>query len=260
MELRYTYVGAATSILEVGSLRLLTDPAFDPPGGRYRAAPMPGFGCTKLTGPAIIPEAVGPIDAILLSHDHHFDNLDATGRSLLNAAGMVLTTRPGARRLKGNARGLRPWDVVTVEGKRGEQVRVTATPARHGPPGARLSAGAVTGFCLAWDGQRHGELYLSGDTRLFRGVRQVPKRHRISVAVLNLGPARFTATGPIKYTFDAKEAVKAASILDARTVIPNHYEGFTHYKESPEEAKRVLTEAGLPVRWVGRGSTIEVVV
>lgn len=58
--MRYTYEGAATAILEIGSVRLLTDPAFDPPGGEYRAAPLPGFGCRKLTGPALEADAVGP--------------------------------------------------------------------------------------------------------------------------------------------------------------------------------------------------------
>lgn len=258
MELIYTYVGAATAILEIGSVRMLVDPAFDPPGGRYRGAPLPGFGCTKLTGPAIPADTVGRIDAVLLSHDHHFDNLDGTGRQLLPSARVVLTTGAGARRLKGNAQGLRPWEKVTVAGEHGEEVHVTATPARHGPPGARVTAGAVTGFCLAWEGQRHGELYLSGDTRLFRGIRQVARRHRISVAVLNMGPARFKATGPMKYTFDAKEAAKAAAILKARTVIPNHHEGFTHFKQSVEEAKRQLDEAGTPTRWVARGATVRI--
>jgi L-ascorbate metabolism protein UlaG (beta-lactamase superfamily) len=258
MTLRYTYVGAATAILEIGSVRLLTDPAFDPPGGKYRAAPLPGFGCRKLTGPALEADAVGPVDAVLLSHDHHFDNLDAAGRELLASAKTVLTTPGGARRLKGNAKGLKRWEVTTIVGEGGEQIRVTATPARHGPPGARITAGAVTGFCLAWEGQRHGELYLSGDTRLFRGVHQVAKRHRVSAAVLNLGPAQFKATGPMRYTFDAKEAAAAARVLQARTIIPNHYEGFTHYKELPEQAERVLAEAGIPVKWVARGTSIDV--
>jgi L-ascorbate metabolism protein UlaG (beta-lactamase superfamily) len=248
--------GGGPAILEIGSLRLLTDPAFDPPAGRYRAAPLPGFGCRKLTGSAIPSSAIGSLDAILLSHHHHFDNLGEAGRALLPSAPVVLTTPVGARRLKGNAKeGPMPWETVTVGGKGGAELVVTATPARHGPPGARLTAGAVTGFSLAWEGQRHGELYLSGDTRLFRGVRQVGQRHRISVRVLNLGPARFTASGPIRYTFDAAEA---AQVLRARTVIPNHYEGFSHYKQSAAVARRVLADAGTATLWVPRGSAVEV--
>jgi L-ascorbate metabolism protein UlaG (beta-lactamase superfamily) len=39
---------------------------------------------------------LAPIDAVLLSHDHHGDNLDAAGRALLPSAGAVVTTAPGA--------------------------------------------------------------------------------------------------------------------------------------------------------------------
>jgi len=254
MELRYTPIGAATAVLEIGSVRLLTDPAFDPPGGRYRAAPLPGFGCRKLTGPALGADAVGRIDAVLLSHDQHFDNLDTAGRAFLPSASAVLTTRAGARRLGGNAKGLAPWDTTTVYGREGEEIRITATPARHGPPGATLTAGPVIGFCLAWDGQVGGEIYVSGDTVLFGGIQKVADRHRVSVAVLNLGAARFTASGPMRYTFNAEGAAQAWQILKADIVIPNHYEGFTHFREGRAEAERVLAAKGVPAQWVERGS------
>jgi hypothetical protein len=63
-----------------------------------------------LTGPAIAAADLGPVDAMLISHDHHGDNLDTAGRALLPGAGVVLTTTTttGAGRLGGNARGLQP--------------------------------------------------------------------------------------------------------------------------------------------------------
>jgi hypothetical protein len=36
----------------------------------------------KITGPAVAAEEIGPIDAVLLSHDQHGDNLDRSGRAL----------------------------------------------------------------------------------------------------------------------------------------------------------------------------------
>jgi L-ascorbate metabolism protein UlaG (beta-lactamase superfamily) len=207
-----------------------------------------------LTGPGLNADAVGRIDAVLLSHDQHFDNLDTAGRAFLPSASAVLTTRAGARRLGGNAKGLAPWETTTVRGGEGEEIRITATPARHGPPGATLTAGPVIGFCLAWDGQVGGELYLSGDTVLFSGIQQVADRHRVSVAVLSLGAARFAGTGHMRYTFDAEEAARAWQILKAGTVIPNHYEGFTHFKEGRVDAERVLAAKGVPAQWIERGS------
>ena len=54
---------------------------------------------TKTTGPAVAAEEIGPIDAVLLPHDQHGDNLDRSGRALLTHAGVVLTTPEGAGRL-----------------------------------------------------------------------------------------------------------------------------------------------------------------
>ena len=55
-------------------------------------------------------EDVGPVDVVLLSHDHHADNLDDLGRALLPTAPTVVTTRSGARRLgsPGRPRTARP--------------------------------------------------------------------------------------------------------------------------------------------------------
>ena len=39
------------------------------------------------------------MDVVLLSHDHHADNLDDPGRALLPDVPTVVTTRSGARRL-----------------------------------------------------------------------------------------------------------------------------------------------------------------
>jgi L-ascorbate metabolism protein UlaG (beta-lactamase superfamily) len=74
-----TYIGGPTILIEFDALRLLTDPTFDPPGNYETGA----FTLSKLTGPAISASEIGSIDVVLLSHDHHFDNLDRAGRELL---------------------------------------------------------------------------------------------------------------------------------------------------------------------------------
>lgn len=252
MDMRITHIGTATMLLEIGSLRLLTDPVFDPAGGRYRFGW--GTGSTKLSGPAVAPDQIGPLDAVLLSHDHHEDNLDRAGRALLPQARRVLTTQPGARRLGGNAEGLRPWQHVWLEAGP-TRVRVTATPAQHGALITRPVAGATIGFVLEWDGQRAGALYISGDTIYYRGIDEIAQRFRIGVALLHLGKARFPVTGPLRYTMDHRDAVRAARVLRPQALIPIHYEGWEHFSEGRGAIEGAFTRAGLPVelRWLTLG-------
>jgi len=253
-QIQVTLLGAATTILEIGSLRLLTDPVFDPAGGRYSFGWRTGS--TKLTASAISAEGLGRIDAVLLSHDHHGDNLDRAGRALLPQAGSVITTSSGARRLRGNASGLREWETTELATGEGLRMRVTATPARHGPPLSRPIVGEVIGFVLEWEEQKYGALYISGDTVWFRGIAEIARRFKVGTAMLHLGGVRFPISGPIRYTFNGKEAARAAHALNAHTVIPIHYEGWTHFRESRAESERAFAEAGLTerVRWLTLGA------
>src|SRR5262245_56878081 len=100
-----TYIGGPTLLIDIGGLRLLTDPTFDPAGSEY---PTAAYTLRKTRGPAIPRDQLGRIDAVLLSHDHHADNLDREGRALLGDAALILTTAAGAERLAGRARGLAP--------------------------------------------------------------------------------------------------------------------------------------------------------
>jgi L-ascorbate metabolism protein UlaG (beta-lactamase superfamily) len=246
METFLTHIGGPTVLIEVGGWRLLTDPTFDPPGGSYRFGW--GTGSRKLTGPAIAASDLGPIDAVLVTHDHHDDNLDAAGRALLPAAGTVITTAAGARRIGAGARGLEPWAVTRLEAPERPAIEITATPCRHGPPLSRPLAGDVIGFALRWEGQEHGVLWISGDTVLYGGLRQVADRLRVGTALLHLGGVRFPISGPVRYTMTAKEAVELCRLIEPRTVIPIHYEGWAHFREGREAIERELADAPEDVR------------
>ena len=137
--LKFTYIGGPTALLELGGVRLLTDPTFDPGGTVYE---LGAYTLRKTTGPAVGVGEVGPVDVVLLSHDHHMDNLDRAGRGMLAGAGVVLTTVEGAGRLGGgNVRGMTAWEEVDVPAGGGRTLRVVATPARHGPGGGGPGAG-----------------------------------------------------------------------------------------------------------------------
>ena len=99
--LKITLIGGPTALLEIDGFRLLTDPTFDAPG----AYQLSHVKLEKLSGPALGADAIGEVDAVLLSHDQHADNLDYAGRDFLTRARRVLTTVAGAKQL-GHAEGL----------------------------------------------------------------------------------------------------------------------------------------------------------
>jgi L-ascorbate metabolism protein UlaG (beta-lactamase superfamily) len=258
---RITHIGGPTTLLEFDGWRLLTDPTFDAPGRRYSF----GWGSSsrKLAGPAVPLEEIGPIDAVLLSHDHHGDNLDDAGRTLLPSAGGVVTTAAGAKRLGDRARGLDPWDATRLEAPGRPSIEVTATPCRHGPPLSRPLAGHVVGFALRWEGQQHGDFWISGDTVLYGGVRRVADRLPVGTALMHLGCVRFPITGPLRYSMTAREAVELCRLLRPRTVIPVHYEGWSHFREGRDAIEREFARAPdfrEHVQWLPIGDSVELAV
>ena len=228
-------IGGPTAAFTFGGVRWLTDPTFSPPGD-YAG------GLTKSTGPALTPEQVGPIDAVLLSHDHHSDNLDPAGRDLLAHVADVLTTVAGAERLGGNARGLPEWSTAQIGA-----VTVTAVPALHGPPGSETVTGPVIGFVLS-DGERR--IYVSGDNASIAVVEDIAGRAGpIDIAILFAGavqlPSRFDGA---YLTLSSDRAAQAAEILGAATVIPVHFEGWTHFTQGAAALRSSFAGYGLTER------------
>jgi L-ascorbate metabolism protein UlaG (beta-lactamase superfamily) len=257
--IRITHIGGPTALIEVGGWRLLTDPTFDPPGRKYSFGL--GTSSRKLTAASVRPEQLGQIDAVLLSHDQHDDNLDDAGRALLPAVGTVVTTVPGAKRLGGNARGLAAWETTRLEAPGKAPIEITATPCRHGPPLSHALVGEVIGFALAWEEQADGVLWISGDTVLYDGVREVASRLRVDTAIVHLGGVRFPVSGPLRYTMTAAEAVELCGELKPGTVIPIHYEGWKHFREGRDaieaEFANAPAEFRRSVRWLPIGDAVE---
>jgi len=104
MNLAITLIGGPTALIEIDGVRIVTDPTFDAPG----AYQLPHVKLEKLSGPALSADSIGEVDAVLLFHDQHADNLDYLGTDFLARAGRVLTTAAGARRLGNHAEGLAP--------------------------------------------------------------------------------------------------------------------------------------------------------
>lgn len=231
-----TLIGGPTVLIEVAGRRLLTDPTFDAPGS-YRSGSVT---LEKTAGPSVAAAAIGPVEAVLLSHDQHADNLDPAGRLLLQTVPAVLTTPAAAARLGGTAVGLAPWQTTVLGGPR--PLHVTATPARHGPVGIEPIAGDVTGFLVGVDASGDA-LYVTGDTVWFDGVAEVARRYRPRVVILFAGAAR--TRGAFHLTMDANDAIETAHAFPGALIAAVHTEGWTHFTEGGDALAHAFAALGL---------------
>jgi L-ascorbate metabolism protein UlaG (beta-lactamase superfamily) len=85
----------------------------------------------------------------------------------------------------------------------------------------------------------------------------VARRLRVGTALLHVGGVRFPVTGPVRYTLTAAQAVATAALLRPRTVVPVHYEGWTHFRQGRADIEQAFATApdglGERVRWLRPG-------
>jgi L-ascorbate metabolism protein UlaG (beta-lactamase superfamily) len=251
-----TLVGGPTALLEWAGLRLLLDPTFDEP---QRYGPDPDD-LEKTDGPAVSFSALGRIDAALVSHHHHEDNLDLRGRELSLTLPLVVTTPIGADDLAargGSARviGLADDESIALDDALvvGDEVaehaalgaRLHALPAQHGPDEWAERLGPVCGFLLTAPG--HPTVYVSGDNSEVAVVEAIVARYgSVDAAVLFAGAARVDdIDAPL--TLTAERARAAALALGARRVIGLHVDQWTHFSEGRDALEREFAGLESPV-------------
>lgn len=237
-------VGGPTAVIDLGGARFMTDPTFSAPG-TYPVAP--GRTLTKLEGPAVGIEDIGHVDAVLLSHDQHVDNLDPAGRAYVASAPQTFTTPAAAQRLEGHVTGLAPWQVSTFVAQNGRTFRITAVPAQHGPDGTEPVTGPVTGFVIASEGLP--TVYVSGDNASLSVVREIAERARIDVAVLFVGGAKSPRLlGDALLTLDGDGASAAAKLLPHADIVPVHFRGWGHFTQGGDAIRASFESAALTHR------------
>ena len=198
---RVTYIGHGTVLLELGGVRLVTDPLLRPrvlgvitrAGGQAPAAPA--------------------ADAVLISHPHP-DHLDYPSLRRVGRRTPVVIPRGSAWFLR--ARGFRDVRELAVgEGLSVGGARISATRAVHDgrrwPVGPRRPA---VGYEIRAAGRR---VYYAGDTDLFDAMAELAP---VDLALLPIG-----AWGGVPGAghLDALRAARAAARMRARLVVPVHW-------------------------------------
>jgi L-ascorbate metabolism protein UlaG (beta-lactamase superfamily) len=237
-----THIGNATAILAIDDVNFLLDPAFNQ-SGEFTLQSGSDVLLTKTDDPALALEQLPVIHAVLLSHEDHVDNLDDSGRTLLNGR-HVFTTLDGAKKLapRPGVQGLAPWQSTTLV-LNGKQFKLTATLTQH------LPGGECTGFVIEspsfgvhdQDGLAN-VVYVSGDTVYIPELAtELPKRFHVVVALLNMGKAVAPLpTGPLQITMGGEQAAKLARDIGAEKVVPLHFASWKHFTQSGDEARKEL--------------------
>jgi L-ascorbate metabolism protein UlaG (beta-lactamase superfamily) len=255
------FVGNATTLLTLGPFTILTDPNFLHRG--QRAYLGHGLSSVRLTDPALDVRALPALDAVVLSHLHG-DHWDRVARRHLPRATPILTTPHAARRLQARhgfrrAVGLRTWESDTLV-REGRTLRVTAMPGRHAPGFAQRLLPPVMGSLLELgdaEGRVDLRLYITGDTLLFDGLREIARRHPdLDTAVLHLGGT--TLPGGLMVTMDGAQGAEALALLAPAQAVPVHYDDYGVFKSGLDDFRREVDRKRLGdrVTYVQRGQTV----
>ncbi|KAJ5623309.1 hypothetical protein N7490_011914 [Penicillium lividum] len=254
-----THIGTATAIFELDGVNFLTDPFFSPAGSTWDVGG--GLILKNTETPALGLENLPPIDAILLSHEDHVDNLDELGRQLLNGR-HVFTTVDGGKNLapRPAVRGMKPWETTSVI-LGGQTYEITATPCQH------LPGGECTGFILTTksfgvhsDG-RPNAIYFSGDTVFVDELARIPEKFHVLVAVMNLGSAHVeTPGGLLQVTMDGRQGARLFRTIQAEYLVPMHYESWGHFTQFGKDLMNAFDEEGISdkVRWLTPGKSVNI--
>ena len=240
MNIKITHIDTACCLIEIDNFKILTDPVLDKAGKLYHH----GYGAIskKTSNPEITSNVLKNIDLILLSHPQHKDNFDHKGRELAKTVPLILSTKKIEKNYK-NGKGLKAWEQHTIKLSDNEFITITATPAQHHPNWLpKFISGEVIGFFIKHS-HSNETIYISGDTIYYKGIENIKNKFgEITYALIHVGSAEFRyLTGLGKFTMDAKGFVKTVSTLSPKIAIPIHNSGWTHFKESNDGLKKVLT-------------------
>lgn len=226
-----THIDTACCLIEIGDIKILTDPVLDKAGKLYHH----GYGAiSRKTGnPNLDNVSLNDVDLILLSHPQNKDNFDKEGRKFAKSVPLILSTKK-IKKSYSNGKGLKPWESYKfTKQNKNAKLKITAMPAQHHPSWLpKFISGEVIGFFI--ETNLSGEtLYISGDTVYFNGINKIAEKINPTYSLVHVGSAEFRyLTGLGKFTMDAKGFIKTVKTINTKLAIPIHNNGWSHFKEN----------------------------
>lgn len=224
-----TWYGHSAFKIQSGSTSVVIDPYFAP-------------------GSGLNWRDVGPVDLVLITHDHADHTGDAV--EICKSCGAMLGAIVGtaqAMQSRGvperqllNGIGFNIGGSITFRG-----MTVTMTQAMHSS-----DSGMPAGYIIKMpDGL---VFYHAGDTGIFSAMRQLGRIYGIDVALLPIGGV---------FTMDALQAAHACRLLNCSRVIPMHWKTFPALAQNTTEFQKKLGEIAPICQFIamqpGQSRTIE---
>jgi L-ascorbate metabolism protein UlaG (beta-lactamase superfamily) len=239
-ELRVTWLGHSTVLLESDGVRVLTDPVFGD-----RASPVSFAGAKRFHPLPASIEQLPPLDAVLLSHDH-YDHLCATSIQRLAKLGVPIVTSLGVgarlERMGFDPQLIHELDWWEQKSFLGGDLTFDATPAQHFS-GRSLTDRNQTLWSSWVISTRKRRIFFSGDTGLTQEFAEVHQRFgAFDLVMLEVGAWNASwgniHLGPVN-------ALQAFEWLGGGTLLPVHWGTFDlamHAWDEPAETLLGLAE------------------
>ena len=227
-EMKITFHGHSIILVEANGTRILFDPFIN------------GNPATDLKVEDV------KADVIIVTHGHN-DHVGDTVEIAKNNDALVIGTAEIADYL--GSKGVKTHGLHIGGGFNFEFGRVKLTQAFHGSGYVNenneiVYLGMPAGVLLTVDGKT---IYHAGDTGLFGDMKLIGERHPIDIAFLPIGD---------NYTMGPDDAAFAAELLQAKKVVPIHYDTFPLLKQDPQAFVNMLPNGVGVVLEVGKSITI----
>jgi L-ascorbate metabolism protein UlaG (beta-lactamase superfamily) len=256
-DLRATWLGHSTVLIEIDGHRVLTDPVWG-----LRASPSRLAGPKRFQPVPVALKALPAIDLVLLSHDH-YDHLDyPTIRELARHSNVPFVTSLGvgahleafgvaAERIT----ELDWWETFTLPGA---ELQITAAPSQHFSGRGLKDRNATLWSSMVIRSAKHA-VFFSGDTGLTTEYAAIRERlGPFDLVMLEVG-AFHPSWGDIH--LGPANALEAWKLLGGGAFLPVHWGTFSlamHAWDEPADTLLALAPAlGVPLVMPRLGEAVE---